>query len=166
MDLISPCGSMALPIGITGEDFPRRPFPTMSIGSIIATYLTERPSEFKECGPQCAAPKEFRPTRQSLLPRNFYYCVCNGFGFCLWSRDLGRFRTLSCTCGRRCFDKPLAKWRADAFTVLRVLTLRRPINYGPAHLSFDTLPCLQDFEQRCHPFGLENISLLLGRTSG
>ena len=34
-----------------------------------------------------------------------------------------------CSCRQTCRDKPLAKWKADAFTVLRVLTLRRPTNY-------------------------------------
>ncbi len=137
VDLISPCGSMALPIGITGEDFARRPFPTTSIGPIIASYLTERPSELKECRPQCIWPQ----FGFACGTKSWQSGCCDGNGVCFWSRHLGRFRTLHCSCRQTCRDKPIAKWKADAFTVLRVLTLRRPINYG--HQQEQTLQQLE-----------------------
>ena len=112
----SPYGR-ALPIGYT----PARSLPTSSIGPIICSYLTERPSELKVCGRPCPGPPWSRMSWAS------WGCRCDGNGFCLWSRDLGSFRTLRCTCMQNCLDKPVAKWRADAFTVLTVLTLRQSL---------------------------------------
>ena len=111
---------MDLPIGITAA----RSLPTSSIGTIICSYLTERPSEFKVCGGPCPGPRTWR-TQSG--PLNGSRCTCDGKGFCFWSRDIGRFRTLNCHCRVSCLDKPLAKWKADAFTVLTVLTLRQSL---------------------------------------
>ena len=113
---------MDLPIGITAA----RSLPTSSIGPIICSYLTERPSEFKVCGGPCPGPRYWRNVFRSGLP-NGSRCTCDGKGFCFWSRDIGRFRTLNCHCRVSCLDKPLAKWKADAFTVLTVLTLRQSL---------------------------------------
>ena len=121
VDSISPCTTMALPIGA-------RSLPISSIGPIITSYLTDRPSELKVCGGPCPGPREWR---------NFYVhdiigearcrCCCDGNGLCWNSRDIGRFRTLYCYCSVNCCDKPVAKWREDAFTVLTVLTLRQSL---------------------------------------
>ena len=120
VDSISPCTSMALPIGA-------RSLPISSIGPIITSYLTERPSELKVCGGPCPGPRTWRNVFQSG-PLNGSRCMCDGNGFCFWSRDIGRFRTLHChCCVRNCRDKPVAKWREDAFTVLTVLTLRQSV---------------------------------------
>ncbi len=131
VDLVSPCGIIDLPIGVTSANFARRTLPTQSIGPLIASYLTERPSELKMCSRPCPGPHWCRWKQKStLLPLEaevelYRSCRCDGKGFCLWSRDLGRFRTLRCTCPQSCGETPVCKWRADAYTVLRVLILRQ-----------------------------------------
>ena len=64
------------------------------------------------------------------IPVYYSWCMCDGNGFCFWSRDLGRFRLACdwhCVCTENCLHKQVAKWKADAFTVLTVLTLRQSL---------------------------------------
>ena len=134
------------------------------IGPHITQYLAERPSELKVCGGPCPGPREWR---------NFYVhdiigearcrCCCDGNGLCWNSRDIGRFRTLYCYCSVNCCDKPVAKWREDAFTVLTVLTLRQSVPplgeeelarrwvQAQAASSFESLPTARRYIIcRCH----------------
>ena len=98
------------------------------IGPSITQYLAERPSELKVCGGPCPGPRHWL---DGDFPENFdeeaQRCLCDGNGFCRWSRGIGRFRTLYCYCDVNCCDKPVDKWRKAAFTVLTVLTLRRSV---------------------------------------
>ena len=101
-----------------------------AIGPNITQYLAERPSELKVCGWPCPGPRHWLLER-GWLRKNWeekQRCICDCNGFCRWSKGIGRFRTLACYCDRdNCCDKPVAKWRKAAFTVLTVLTLRRSV---------------------------------------
>ena len=99
--------------------------PTNIVGPLINSYLTERPSGLRVCGIPCPGPKQLRWMHKStLFPfKERWFCQCDGNGFCAVSSDLGRFRTLRCTCPQLCLDKPCAKWNENAWTVLTVLRL-------------------------------------------
>ena len=93
-----------------------------NIGPLITSYLTERPKELKTCGIPCPGPRSVRLRQRSpALLVDRWFCVCDGNGFCRFSSDLGRFRTLRCTCKAVCLDKPWAKWRENALVVLLVI---------------------------------------------
>ena len=93
-----------------------------NIGPLITSYLTERPKELKTCGMPCPGPRGVcGRQRPPAFTGGREFCVCDGNGFCRLSSDLGRFRTLRCTCKAGCLDKPPAKWRENAWVVLLVI---------------------------------------------
>jgi len=80
-------------------------FPTNTIGPIIASYITDRPSELKQCPFRGACNYNGLSTPQ--LP---------------WLTAGGRFKAKTCICfPRYCLDMPLARWKAAAWTVILVL---------------------------------------------
>merc|ERR1712139_89514 len=84
--------------------------PTNTLGPLIASYLTERPTELNTCSIPCPGPREYR----GFLGWGRWSCACDGRGFCVSSSDLGRFRTLRCNCQAGCLDRPCAKWSENA----------------------------------------------------
>ena len=92
--------------------------PTNTLGPLIASYLTERPTELNTCSIPCPGPREYRGF---FFGWGRWSCACDGRGFCVSSSDLGRFRTLRCNCRADCLDRPYAKWNENAWVVLLVL---------------------------------------------
>ena len=99
--------------------------PTHVIGPIIASYVIDRPSSLKLCGTPCLGPRRIHGWQKSpLIQARRWLCMCDGNGFCALSWDIGRFRTMRCTCSQVCLDKPRENWEHTAWTVVRVLKLR------------------------------------------
>ena len=106
--------------------------PTHVIGPIITSYLTDRPKGLPVCGIPCPGPEDLR-CMSSLFEDAEWFCQCDGNGFCVLSRDLGRRRTFRCTCQHGCNDKPRANWEKSAWTVMRVLKLRSRAASAPTN---------------------------------
>ena len=100
---------------------------TNTIGPIIMSYVSSRPSTLSYCGdddslgpclgPQCDRWKR----RENYLPD--WLCKCDGNGFCFNSLDVGPLLTRHCTCVRICLDFPVSTWRENAWNVVKVLKL-------------------------------------------
>ena len=91
------------------------------LGPIITSYLLERPSQLKQCCP-CPGPPNRRWMKNSTLFGDSYNprCICDGKGFCDWSRDLGQFLTSRCTCTRCCVYHPHLNWEEAVWrTIVR-----------------------------------------------
>ena len=104
--------------------------PTNTLGPLIASYLTERPTELNTCSIPCPGPCGSR-WRQGygMVLQMRWYCRCDGNGVCRLSSDLGRFRTLRCNCQAGCLDRPYTKWNENAWCVLLVLCKWTPSTY-------------------------------------
>ena len=99
---------------------------TNTIGQVITSYLSIRPSTLKYCGEggPCLGPRDGRWMHKSTLFRpRLWYCICDGNGFCILSADKGHFLTRRCTCVRDCLHFPMARWRENAWNVVKVLKL-------------------------------------------
>ena len=99
---------------------------TNTIGPIITSYLSIRPSTLGVCGDAgpCIGPQGLRWRRKStLFPPDHWLCMCDGNGFCVISLDVGPLRTKRCTCRRFCLDFTTARWRENAWNVVKVLKL-------------------------------------------
>ena len=101
---------------------------TNTIGPIITSYLSIRPSTLNYCGDDdglgpCLGPQALRWRRKlgNYLPD--WLCKCDGNGFCLNSLDVGPLLTRRCTCVRTCFGIPVSTWRENAWNVVKVLKL-------------------------------------------
>ena len=80
-------------------------FPTNTIGPIIASYITHRPSELEPC------------------PANILGKHCDGDG--LFTLCVGTFKAKRCDCfPRYCLDMPLARWKTAAWNIILVLQQR------------------------------------------
>ena len=107
--------------------------PTHVIGPIITSYLIDRPRGLPVCGIPCPGPEDLR-CMSSLFEDAEWFCQCDGNGFCVLSRDLGRRRARRCSCRHGCNDKPEANWEKSAWTVMRVLKLRSRAASAPIQM--------------------------------
>ena len=103
-----------------------------TIGPLIASYLAARPSELKQCNP-CPGPRTERwRLKSTLFPiERAFRCICNGRGYCIHSLDTRPSLTLRCTCIHDCHTHPAAEWKAQAWKVVYVLMLGKPMRRGP-----------------------------------
>ena len=107
-----------------------------TIGPLIASFLAERPSELKQCNP-CPGPRSknclfiCRHKNTSLFPMEKSDCICNCHGFCIHSLDTRPSLTLRCQCTHDCFNRPAAEWKKQAWKVVYVLMLGKPMRQGP-----------------------------------
>jgi len=110
----------------------------VTIGPLIACYLTGPLSALKQCRP-CPGLKLLADLQKastgfhrmaSTYPLDGQ-CMCDGRGFCKHSLAMERRRRLSCRCTcinqtEFCLIKPAAEWVRHAWNVLTVLEHKLP----------------------------------------
>ena len=93
-----------------------------TIGPLIASFLTERPSELKQCNP-CPGPHSYKLLFSWVRSLTHSNCICNGRGLCIHSLDTRPSITLRCQCKYECFNRPAAEWKDQAWKVMYVMKL-------------------------------------------